>query len=348
MPTPQQPQSPNQRRRPPLPPVTPPRRPKVAGLRRPSPGPRGPETGEPTPEQQNEQTNVIPKITGDAGFGGSLGASSAAGTVEDERPAGAATDTETERPARPRRRRPRVDRPADEVDAPSVDDTPAWQSDSGSTADTPGWAPTSGGDERDPSTGSLAGAGSGTDSGAGRNRAAWLLTPMVLGVVAVVFGALAVAAGISWWSLTHDASLRNTALIDNAGTSEVTGEVTTAVNTMFSYNYTNLSKTQQAVQQLLTGNAVCEYNELFADVKTQAPVQKLVLTTTVVSSGVEMLDGGTARVLLVVDQHDTRATTNQSSDSTAAFAVNAIQSGGKWKISEIDTFNGANPTCSSK
>jgi Mce-associated membrane protein len=183
------------------------------------------------------------------------------------------------------------------------------------------------------------------DVPAARSR---LAAPLVLAVVTVLVGGLAVWFGLEWGHTRSGVDVSNTALTDNATTSEVSGQVTSAVSTVFSYDYTNLGKTQQAVQKVLTGTALCQYNQLFADVKQQAPSQKLVLTTTVQKQGVEMLQGGTARVLLLVEQHDTRATTNQTSDSQSIIAVNAVKQASTWKISAIDTFNGTNPgTCKS-
>jgi Mce-associated membrane protein len=169
-----------------------------------------------------------------------------------------------------------------------------------------------------------------------------LLLPLALGVVTVLVGGLAVWFGVQW---SHaKGSGTNTALVDAATTSEVAGQVTTAVNSVFSYDYTNLAKTEQAVPKVLTGTALCQYNELFKEVRQQAPGQRLVLTTTVQDKGVELLQGDRARVLLALDQHDTRAQTNQTTDSQAVIAVNVVRQGGAWKISSIDTFNGANPT----
>jgi Mce-associated membrane protein len=175
-----------------------------------------------------------------------------------------------------------------------------------------------------------------------------LLVPVVLAVVAVLIGGLAAWFGVEWSHVRSGGSASNTALTDSATTSEISGQVTSAVNTIFSYDYTNMQKTEKAVQQLLTGNALCQYNQLFKVVQQQAPAEKLVLTTTVVSKGVELLQGDTARVLLLVDQHDTRASTNQTSDSPSMFAVNAVRQGSVWKISAIDTLNGTNPNAPCK
>ncbi|HEX4705898.1 MAG TPA: hypothetical protein VH352_27520 [Pseudonocardiaceae bacterium] len=169
-----------------------------------------------------------------------------------------------------------------------------------------------------------------------------LVLPIALAVAAVLIGGLASFFAVQW---NHArGTVQNTALVDAAGTSEVSGQVVSAVNQVFSYNYTNMKKTQDAVQQVLTGSALCQYNLLYKVVQQQAPSQKLVLTTTVQAKGVEMLQGAAARVLLLVQQTDTRASTNQTSTSQSMIAVNAVKQGGKWKISNIDTFNGANTT----
>jgi Mce-associated membrane protein len=172
-----------------------------------------------------------------------------------------------------------------------------------------------------------------------RERKHGLLLPMVLGVVAVLLGGLAAWFGVN---AARAGAGSNVALTDSAATAEVSGQVTSAVNTILSFNYSDLAKTQRAVQRLLTGNALCQYNELYKLVLQQAPSQKLVLTTTVQDRGVEMLQGDTARVLLLVEQRDTRTTTNQTSDSQSMIAVNAVKQSGAWKISAIDTFNGTN------
>ena len=118
---------------------------------------------------------------------------------------------------------------------------------------------------------------------------------------------------------------------------EVKGQVTTAVNTVFSYNYADVAKTEKAAQELLTGKAVQQYNQLFALVRKQAPQQKQVLTTAVTDSAVKSLAGDRARLLVFADQRNTRTDTNKTSYSAAVFAVDALYADGKWKISAIDT-----------
>ncbi|TDD76556.1 hypothetical protein E1293_26990 [Actinomadura darangshiensis] len=157
-------------------------------------------------------------------------------------------------------------------------------------------------------------------------------------------GALTIALGVSaaWLhgqagEQSGAASAKNQALTDNGRTSEVKGQITTAVNTAFSYNYADVAKTEKAAQEVLTGKAVQQYNQLFALVRKQAPQQKQVLTTTVTDSAVKSLTADRARLLIFADQRNTRTDKNQTSYSAAVFAVNAIHVGDKWKITNIDT-----------
>ena len=74
-------------------------------------------------------------------------------------------------------------------------------------------------------------------------------------------------------------------------------------------------------------------------VQQDAPAEKLVLTTTVTNSGVEMLNGNTARLLIFANQKDTGATKGSTTDAGAMFAVTAVHQDGQWKIEDIDTFS---------
>jgi Mce-associated membrane protein len=183
-----------------------------------------------------------------------------------------------------------------------------------------------------------AGAESGETTPSG--RPGWRIAA-ALGAVTVVL------AGFGVWATLHASSLRsnaaaqeNTALTDGSATATVRREISAAVNTIFSYNYADTAATRRAAQGVLTGPAVREYNTLFALVTKNAPAQKLVVTTKVTNSGVELLNGNTARLLVFANQQDTKAGTGQTSYAGAMFAVTALRQGGRWKIENIDTFSG--------
>ena len=167
--------------------------------------------------------------------------------------------------------------------------------------------------------------------------------PALLGGAAVLLAAFAVVAGIQAHNLRGRPTSQNTALTDAAATSQVRRQVASAVDTVFSYNYADTAATRAAAQRLLTGPAVRQYDSLFKLVEQDAPAQHLVLTTKVTNSGVELLVGDRARVLIFANQRDTRMTTHQTSYAGAMFAVTALRQGkrgGQWKIENIDTFTG--------
>jgi Mce-associated membrane protein len=170
-------------------------------------------------------------------------------------------------------------------------------------------------------------------------RRAWRLAA-ALGAVTVLLGGFGVWATLHASSLRSDAAAQNTALTDSQATAAVRRQISAAVDTIFSYNYANTAFTKQAAQAVLTGPAVRQYNTLFALVTKNAPAQKLIVTTRVTSTGVELLSGDRARLLVFANQQDTRAGTGQTSYAGAMFAVTALRQGGRWKIENIDTFSG--------
>ena len=163
--------------------------------------------------------------------------------------------------------------------------------------------------------------------------------PVALGVATVLLGGLAVWFADEADAVRDQAGAHNAALTDPARTSEVTGQVTDAVNALFSYDYADVAKTRQAAGTLLTGRAVGQYDQMLAPVRAQAAKQKLVLTTTVTDSAVEMLEGDRARLLIFADQRNTRTSGKDTTYAAAMLAVDASRLHGTWKISAIDTLN---------
>jgi Mce-associated membrane protein len=163
--------------------------------------------------------------------------------------------------------------------------------------------------------------------------------PVVLGAATVLLGGLAVWFADEADGLRGRAGAANIALTDPARTSEVTGQVTDAVNALFSYDYADTTKTQQAASSVLTGRAVGQYDSMLAQVRAQASSQKLVLTTTVTDSAVEMLEGDRARLLIFADQRNTRTSGKDTTYAAAMLAVDATRRHGSWKITNLDTLN---------
>ncbi|MEU2429266.1 hypothetical protein ABZ611_07030 [Streptomyces sp. NPDC007861] len=163
--------------------------------------------------------------------------------------------------------------------------------------------------------------------------------PAALCVLTVLLGGFAAWAGNEASALRDDASARNTALTDVARTTEVKGQVADAVNAVFSYNYAATAANDRAVKDRLTGRAVAQHREMLATVRAKAAAQKLVLTTTVTESGVELIDGGRARVLVFADQSNTStASLGGTTFGAAMFAVDLVRMGDLWLIANIETF----------
>lgn len=165
-----------------------------------------------------------------------------------------------------------------------------------------------------------------------------LLLPVCLGVAAVTLGSLAVWFGLAAAGTGSGVDTQNTALLDQAATTQANQQIDQAFSTVFSYDYADTAKTLTAARTLLTGPAIGEYQKLFKLVTEDAPKEKLVLTTTVTNSGVEMLSGNQARVLIFANQKDVSAS-HQTTDAGAMLAINAIRQNGQWKINSIDTFS---------
>lgn len=163
--------------------------------------------------------------------------------------------------------------------------------------------------------------------------------PAALCAATVLLGAFAAWAFAFAGELRDDPTRQNTALTDISRTSEVKGQITEAVGAVFSYTYASPGKSDLAAQKYLTGKAVQQHKDMLAEVRAQAPKQKLVLTTTVTESGVERLDGDRARLLVFADQSNTRTGKEEETTYAAAmFAVDAVRKGDTWRIAAIDTF----------
>ena len=177
--------------------------------------------------------------------------------------------------------------------------------------------------------------------GAKRGRRARRSVVAALSVATILVGSLGIWAAVAAHDLRASASSANTALVDGSATQGVERAVTAAVNTIFSYTYADTARTRAAAQQLLTGPAIRQYNQLFALVEQQAPKEKLVVTTRVTNIGVELLTGGQARLLVFANEQDSSAGTSKATYGGAMFAVTAVNQHGRWQIESINTFIGS-------
>lgn len=164
----------------------------------------------------------------------------------------------------------------------------------------------------------------------------------------VVAGALVLVAlllgGLAYWFKSEEVQVSsatsNTALLDVAKTAQVKDAVSKAAEALFSYDFNNIKKTEDAANDLLANDDVRnKYNSLMGEVKRLAPGQKMIVTCKVTRAAVIMLNGDLAKVMVFVDQSSTRTDTKKTTAGTAQLHLNAQLQGDKWKITDMDTYN---------
>ncbi|QUQ66366.1 hypothetical protein [Kutzneria sp. CA-103260] len=150
--------------------------------------------------------------------------------------------------------------------------------------------------------------------------------------IAVIVVAL---AATGWFLLNQAPPMANTALVDTTTTSQVEAQVKTAVENSFSYDYTDTARTEKAAKAVLVGDAMREYEQLFAKVRTQASEQQLVLVSTVRAIAVRELKGDDATLLVFVDQQAVRTGDNGNTSTSAQLTVVAHRTGDSWRITGL-------------
>jgi Mce-associated membrane protein len=158
------------------------------------------------------------------------------------------------------------------------------------------------------------------------------VVPVVLAVVAAV---LVVIATVMLLHPRSKSAPDNQAVIDQTRTTQVIGQVSTALNQVFSYSYSDPAPNADAATKWLTGDAVAQYRTLFKQLQQAAPGQKLTLVTKVVTAGVSALVGDQAQLLVFLDQKSTRASDGTSSVAAAQVLIGAEQQDGNWRITEL-------------
>ncbi|WP_410654548.1 hypothetical protein [Amycolatopsis sp. lyj-112] len=156
--------------------------------------------------------------------------------------------------------------------------------------------------------------------------------PRILAAIIAVATGCAVWFGLQASSLGSDG---NAAMVDQAATAEVADQVGAGVKAVFSYDYSNLARTERAAADVLVGDATGQYRDQFASARKRAEEQKLVRTTTVRSLGVSSLRGDQAEILLFLDQQTLTTAGGAPQSSVAQLSVSAVRIDGRWKISRL-------------
>jgi Mce-associated membrane protein len=154
----------------------------------------------------------------------------------------------------------------------------------------------------------------------------------VKAAIAVIVAAL---AATGWFLADRAPATSNTALVDTATTSQAEAQVKTAIENSFSYDYTDTARTEKAARAVLVGDAMREYEQLFAKVRTQAAQQQLVLVSTVRAVAVRELTGDDATLLVFVDQQAVRTGDNGNTSTSAQLRVVAHHAPGGWQVTGL-------------
>lgn len=152
-------------------------------------------------------------------------------------------------------------------------------------------------------------------------------------------GVVVVAVCLAGWFVLSAYRLEesiedNSALADAPATVAVVDQVSRAIRTSFSYDYSNIDRTKRAARDVLAGKAIEQYDALLDRVTQQAAAEQIVLTTAVRSAGVRELREDHARLLVFVDQQAVRAG-NRHESASGQLLVTADHTTGTWKITGI-------------
>jgi Mce-associated membrane protein len=152
--------------------------------------------------------------------------------------------------------------------------------------------------------------------------------------VSIAVIVLALAATV-WFLVNQKPPADNSALVDTATTSQVKGQVRTAIENSFSYDYTDTARTEKAARNVLVGDAMRQYEQLFGQVRTQAAAQKLVLVSTVRAVAVRELHNDDATLLVFVDQQAVRTGDNGNTSTSAQLRVVAHRTADTWRVTGL-------------
>ncbi|MFD6531466.1 hypothetical protein [Streptomyces sp. NPDC060184] len=187
---------------------------------------------------------------------------------------------------------------------------------------------------RDPSTDGADPVEDGGAPGASSAGTGARLRRLLAGVLVVLLVAAGTGLFVRGLQIRDTPATVNRALTDTAATDRVTGDVSSALATVFSYAPGTTTATKASAQHLLAGAALQQYAALFGQVEKQAADQKLTLTTNVVRAGVTRLTGDSAHLLVFLDQVYEREG-KAATTAAAQLSITAQRRDGVWQIVDI-------------
>jgi Mce-associated membrane protein len=151
-------------------------------------------------------------------------------------------------------------------------------------------------------------------------------------------GALAVL-GLLAAGTAGAAQQDNQAFVDAAATQTVLDQASSAIASVFSYDYRKLDDGLQLAKSRGTDAYVAQYTDLLNKLRPTATKQKQSATTKVVGAGVRELHADSAKLVVFYDQTITRGDTNKTATAGLAAEVVLKLVAGVWKLDSMNSFD---------
>ena len=160
----------------------------------------------------------------------------------------------------------------------------------------------------------------------------------LLAAALVVLAAAAAVFGVFDARQRSTPAASNAALVDVGGTAEAAGQLTDALETIYSFDFARLDENESAAREVITPGFGAEFDRIFAEVRQRAPEQQAVVSATVTLSAVKELTADRAVLVAFVDQVATRAAADPDAQQLAAagrLTVTGERVEGRWKIAAV-------------
>lgn len=159
---------------------------------------------------------------------------------------------------------------------------------------------------------------------------------------------LAAGAGVFGWLYFSAGDVSdNKAQVDAMASNRAEEEISAAVQTLFSYDYTKLKGRDEQVNDLLASDKLRkQFATLNCAVEDQAPKQQLSTASRVSYAAITDMRDDTAKAMVFVESVWERKSTKQRDAGAAALGVTAKLVGDSWKITDINFYDrkpGAEP-----
>jgi Mce-associated membrane protein len=161
-----------------------------------------------------------------------------------------------------------------------------------------------------------------SDAPARRGVPVWVLAPL-----AVVTILMVVAAAYLFTRPSDDSIATATTDAQAAAERDIT--------TILGYDYRRLDADQKATDALLTPAYRQKYDSLFAQVKANAPKLKIVVTVSVIASGIVRSGNDRVQVLVFVNRTTTRTDGTQDYHDQVVATMEKV--GSDWLVDNLDT-----------